>query len=261
MRKNIRYRYKNPVIKSSIDNVTMINAKAKLNEKDFSMAKNYEISIADIDESEFDIEFILDNLSSKKFIRVPVVEDVNVSANSNKTIENGQLAVLKASAAETKVVKAVNKEGEEVAKKVVRAARETSESYKLVQYNKAKKVFEDVDGSFFSKDENDQVKNRFAITTADAKIMPLKVELNELDGSHTLVAETVEKDEYVIVESSVTNVAKLKADGTIEPIAALLSILSHEEGNDFTMAYIDSIPSLDLEANKSIIKVISNNSS
>lgn len=243
-------------IRSSLDDIAMINAKAKLNEKDFSVAKNYEISIADIDESEFDVEFILENLSDKKFIRVPVVEDVNVTVNSNKTIEDGQLAVLKASA-ENKVVKAA-KEGEEVSKKVVKATRENSESYKLVQYNKAKKAFENVDGSFFSKGEDGQIKNRFAITTEDAKIMPLKVQLNELDGTHTLILETVENDEYVIVESNVVNVAKLKVDATIEPIAALLSMLSHEEGNDFTMAYVDSVPSLDSEANKSIIRVISN---
>lgn len=243
---------------SSIDGIAMINAKAKLDAKDFSMAKNYEISISNVDESEFDVEFILDNLSDKKFVRVPVIEDVNVTVNSNKTIEDGQLAVLKnTSSSEVKVVKA-SKEGEEVAKKVVRASRENAQEYKLVKFNKAKKMFEVVDGSFFSKGDDNNIKNRFAITTEDSKIMPLKVQLNELDATHTLIAETVESDEYVIVESNVTNVAKLKADGTIEPIAALLSILSHEEGNDFTMAYIDSVPSLDVEANKSIVKVISN---
>ena len=87
--------------------------------------------------------------------------------------------------------------------------------------------------------------------------MPFKVNLTELDGTHTLEAETVEEDEYVIVESNIrTNVAKLKEDGSIEPIAALLSMLSHEEGNDFTMAYIDSVPALGVATNKSIVRVI-----
>lgn len=242
---------------SSIDHIAVINAKAKLNEKDFSMAKNYEISISNVDESEFDVEFILENLSDKKFVRVPVIEDVNVTVNSNKTIEDGQLAVLKNTASEVKVVKA-SKEGEEMTKKVVRASKENAETYKLVKFNKAKKMFEDIDGSFFSKNEGNEIKNRFAITTEDSKIVPLKVKLNELDLTHTLEVETVESDEYVIVESNVTNVAKLKTDSTIEPVAALLSLLSHEEGNDFTMAYIDSVISLDLDTNKSIVKIISN---
>lgn len=247
-------------ITSSLDDVAMINAKAKLEDKDFTMAKNYEISIADIDESEFDIDFILENLSNKKFTRVPVIEDVEVAVSSNKTIENGQLAVLKTTTplAEMPIVKA-STEGEEQPVKKVRAARQQGTvSYKLVQYNKSKKVFEDVDGSFFSKDESSKIKDRFAITNEESKIMPFKVKLNDLDGTHVLEAETVEEDEYVIVESNITNVAKLKEDGSIEPIAALLSMLSHEEGNDFTMAYIDSVPALDVATNKSIVRVISN---
>ena len=90
----------------------MINAKAKLEDKDFTMAKNYKISIADIEESEFDIDFILENLSNKKFTRVPVIEDVEVAVSSNKTIENGQLAVLKTTALPVgmPIVKALLKE-------------------------------------------------------------------------------------------------------------------------------------------------------
>lgn len=248
---------------SSTDSVEMINATAKLEAKDFTMPKQYEISIADIDESEFDIEEILENLSNKKFTRVPVIEDVEVAVSSNKTIENGQLAVLKTTTlpAEMPIVKA-SAEGEEQPVKKVRAARQgETVSYKLVQYNKSKKVFEDVDGSFFSKDESSKIKDRFAITKVEdsvTKIVPLKVKFNDLDSTHTLEVETVAADEYVIVESNVTNVAKLKTDSTIEPLAALLSMLSHEEGNDFTMAYIDSVPALDVATNKSIVRVISN---
>ena len=247
---------------SSTDSVEMINATAKLEAKDFTMPKQYEISIADIDESEFDIEEILENLSNKKYKRLPVIESMSVTVDNNKTIVDGQLAVFKADGART--VKAASKEeGEEAVKKAtVRAASARNVvTYKLVKYNAAKKQFEDVDGSFFSKDELSKIKDRFAITKVEdnvTKIVPLKVKFNDLDSTHTLEVETAERDEYVIVESEVVNVAKLKTDNTIEPLAALLSMLSHEAGNDFTMAYIDSVPSLGSADNKSIVRVVSN---
>lgn len=248
-------------LESSVEGMVMMSANAKLEEKDFSMPRNYEITISNVDEEEFDIDEILENLSNKKYMRLPVVESTEVSSAAAKSLGDGQLAILKGTVASAaKVVKANNEE-EEPKKATVRASRNVSETYKLVRYNKAKKSFEEVEGSYFSTDENVVIKNRFAISTekdGNTVLVPLKVELNQLDGTHNLVVETVEAVEYVVIESEIANVGKMNVDGTIEPIAALLSILSHEEGNDFTMAYIDSIPSLELESNKSIVKVISN---
>ena len=243
---------------SSVDSnkVEMIQATAKIDDKDFSTPREYDITITKIEENKFDVEHILENLSNKKFTRLPVIEEVNVTVDNNKTIENGQLAVIKFDASTTP-----KEEEEEVTVKKATgkaaSARDVATTYKLVKYNKAKRKFEDVDGSFFSKDDSGKIKNRFAITVDD-KIVPLTVNFNERSTTHTLEVETVENDEYVIVESDVANVAKLKTDKTIEPLAALLSVLSYEQGNDFTMAYIDSVPSLGVKSNKSIVKVISN---
>lgn len=241
----------------SKNSIAMIQATAKLDNKDFSTPREYKITIGDIKDKAFDIEHILANLSDKKYTRLPVIDKVNVTVDNNKIIENGQLAVIKSGA-----LNAVN-EGEAVAKKATGKAVATTEAetYKLVKYNKVKRKFEEVDGSFFSKDNksSNKIKNRFAITVDD-KIVPLTVNFNERSTTHTLTIENIEKDnEYVIVESEVVNVAKLnQAQKSIEPLAALLSMLSYEQGNDFTMAYIDSVPGLGVDSNKSIVNVISN---
>lgn len=261
--KKDEFKVSNPAeieIKSTNESeTTMMKAKAKLDVKDFTIAKHYDISMADITEEEFDVDTILSTLSNKKFVRVPMIESLTVETDSNNVVEDGQLAVLKTAGGRAKVATVQTTE-EDSNKKAVKATRNL-ETYKLVRYNATAKTFEDVDGSFFVTNERAEVKNRYAVTTEDmgkVKMIPFKVNLTPLDGTHTLEIETVESDEYVIVESHISNVAKLKTDGTLEPIAALLSMLTYEDGEDFTMAYVESVPSLGIETNKSIIRVISN---
>lgn len=235
--------------------VDRIAVKANVEEKDFTAAKDY---IMTIEQLELDKEEIFASfLEDKKYKRVPTIQKLDTKLD----LKDGQLAILEAgveiAAIAGRAVVDQAKAGSEGMITTVSSGEENN-SYKLCKYNKKTKAFEIVSSKYFSLDAKGNVKDKFAISTADGKLIPLSVapRAEVANGTYPLTKETLEADKYVIVESEIVNIAKTTTENLI-PVIGLQALLNFEEGNDFTLAYIDRVPATDANS-KSIVKVVSN---
>lgn len=246
-----------PARESSKD---VIIATPKIDSKDFTSAKNYFINIENMED--LDKEEIVANLNAVNYKRIPVL----TSLEGNFNFEDGQLALYSTPAP---VEPIVPEEGE-VVKKVakIKSAGKSNTQAQLYAYNKAAKRMELVKPEFFTLDGEGRVKDRFAITeltqskACSLNIIPMAVASMELvNGSYVFTREDLASVEgqYVIVDSITANVAKVEA-GYLIPMASLLSLLELEEGNDYTLAYVDQIPYMEdgKYETSSVIRVISN---
>lgn len=238
----------------------VIIATPKLDSKDFTAAKKFNIEINQMDE--LDKNEIIENLdASRKYKRVPVID--NLEGNFN--FEDGQLA-LYTTPAVLAAAKAENTEKEEGTKKVAKimSARNAGVS-QLYAYNKKAKRMEIVKPEYFTLDQDGKVKEKIAVSEIqDGKvvIVPMAVEETSLtNDTYVFKKEEVGtlENKYVIVESTRANVAKVEA-GYLTPVTSLLSLIDLEEGDDYTLAYIDEVPYVEATAEKSqsLIRVISN---
>lgn len=252
-------------------NKEVIIATSKLEQKDFSASKKYNITIENIED--FDKTEVIANLdTTSKYKRIPTIDKVD----GNFNFEDGQIVFLAttsstgvggiggvgASLESIEEGEVQNKKGK--TKAVSLAAVNTTGQ--LYMYNKSAKKMEIIKKEYFTEDESGNIKDKFAITEKQASkvvIVPIAVPSSKTitNDSYTFEKETVDslQDKYVIVESKITNIAKVEA-GYLTPVTSLLSLLDLEEGNDFTMAYIDQVPFIEAtsEKSESIVKVISN---
>lgn len=230
--------------------VERIAVKANVEVKDFTMAKDYIMTVSQV---EMDKELILASLlEDKKYKRVPTIDSLDAKVD----VADGQLAVLfVAAGSESKAVAGDAKAGLAVADG---STFSSVDAYKLCKYNAKTKSFEIVTSKYFSLNSKGEVKDRFAISDETGKITPLYVAKGAqiVEGTYPLTKETLEADKYVIVESQIANIAKTTADG-LAPLVGLQALLNYEEGNDYTLAYIDRVPATNAKS-KSIVNIISN---
>lgn len=224
---------------------SVIDANVKLEEKDFSPAVNYEISI-ELNE-DLDRDAIIENLdTSVQYKKLPVIEN-----ETDHGFVDKQLALLQGA-----VVVPPEGDGSQT-----KTAGEVT--YELVKWNAKAKAFEKVKANYWILDGEGKVKNKFAIseTQGDKTVLvPLTVELT--DGGHVIKKDAniaALDQKYVVLEGRINNVVKV-ANGYLEPVASLKAILALEQEEDYTIAFIDVIPgSVSNEAkSKSLVKVISN---
>lgn len=254
----------------------VINANCKINNKDFTAHKEYNFSV--VNEELDKVEVIENLITNKKYMRVPVISSVDVKPSEE--IVDGQLVLLIDGFDGTltgTVVPPVEEnggtEGEAVVTKAVvkKAALRTAvrsgevKGY-LHRYNKKAKAFEVVDAKFFTKeDENGAIKDRVAITVTneagEISLMPMSISSaaaknNTLEFTKEDLAS--ENGKYVLtVSGDLVNINKID-NGALVPFVALRTVLAHEEGDDYTIAYVESVPVIDpATKTKSLIKVIS----
>lgn len=238
-------------------------ASPKLDSKDFTAAKKFNIVISQMDE--LDKDEIIENLdTTNKYKRVPVIE----SLEGNFNFEDGQLALYFAPGAMALTTETKEKSEKEEAtpKKVAKimSAKSTGTA-QLYAYNKKAKRMEIVKSEYFTLTQGGKVKEKLAVSEeqdGNVVLVPMEVAETELTNeSYVFKKANVAslENKYVIIESTRTNVAKVEA-GYLTPVASLLSLLDLESGDDYTMAYIDEVPYVEATAEKSesLIRVISN---
>lgn len=228
--------------------VDRIAVKANVEEKDFTASKDY---IMTVEQLELDRDEIFASLSEdRKYKRVPTITDLK----TNLELNDGQLAVLITEPGVRTVVDKATVEQAVVSSNIISEGA----TYKLCKYNKKAKAFEVVSSKYFALNTKGEVKDKFAISTEDGKLIALEVakEAQVAEGTYPLTKETLEADQYVIVESEIVNIAKTTAENLV-PVIGLQALLDYEEGNDFTLAYIDRVPATDASS-KSIVKIVSN---
>lgn len=267
-------------VKDVAEDKEVIIASALLEKKDFSNAKKYAMAIEKLEDLEK--EEILENLDTENiYKRLPLIDMKDI--DSVKDLEDGDLVfVSKSDASQDEdiddgflVKPDVNAPGGGSApgidprkkdkNKSKKASQKNKAIVQLFAFNKAAKRLEIVKPEFFTEREDGSIKERFAITEVqDGKlsIVPMHVENKTLENdSYVFTRETLNSKEgkYVIVESKIANIARIEA-GYITPICSLMSLLDLEEGNDYTIAYIDQVPFIksNEENTMSIIRVISN---
>lgn len=233
---------------------TVLFAKAKVDEKDFNAAVNYEISI--VQDETLDRQQIMKNLeTSVKYKKLPVITTMYTEHN----FADGQFVLLQRGFDAVETVSETDTEG----KKTTKATKATEVTYKLVMWSNQTKCFQSIPNNFWIKDEAGNVKNKFAMSDVQGGqtvLVPLAVELT--NDSHVIRKETIVSNleqKYVILEGKVTNVVKV-ANGYLQPVATLKSILELEQDEDYTIPFIDVVTSSVSSENrsKSIVRIVSN---